>query len=92
MPTPQAFTLHSPDQLGAYLRALRKARGLTQRALGEQLGVSAARISEIERDPRALGLTQLLRLIHALGSQLQLRTAEDEPAGRPSPAEPRGEW
>ncbi|MGH7604308.1 MAG: helix-turn-helix transcriptional regulator [Gemmatimonadaceae bacterium] len=59
-----------------YLKSLRKSRGLTQEDVGRMIGVSRARISEIERDPSALGLTQLLRLVHVLGARVGLEVDE----------------
>jgi transcriptional regulator with XRE-family HTH domain len=53
---------------GAHLRALREARGWTQRDLEEICGVSRSRISQIERDEdHSPGLDVLLRLQSAFG-------------------------
>lgn len=78
-------------QLSAYLRALRKTRGLTQAQLGDMLGVSKARVSEIERDPSNVAFSQLQRIVGLLGARIIVET-------RP-PAEPAttdrhlgGEW
>ncbi|QCX49604.1 helix-turn-helix transcriptional regulator [Ralstonia pseudosolanacearum] len=76
--------LSSAPQLSAHLKSLRKARGLTQAQLGALLGVSQNRIADIEKDPGAVGFEQLLRILHALGAQLTLRTST--PAGGPSAA------
>lgn len=59
-------------QLGCQLRALRKARSLTQPALAERVGRDRARISELERDlvSGRMGrdrLTLLVELCDALG-------------------------
>lgn len=66
--------LSSPPQLSAHLKSLRKARGLTQAQLGALLGVSQNRIADIEKDPGAVSFEQLLRVLHALGAQLTVRT------------------
>lgn len=58
------------NQLREHLRALRQARGLTQAALGELLGVKQARIAEIEANPLAVSVEQLLRVVAALNSRL----------------------
>ncbi len=79
------FPVHTTQQLAAYLRALRKAQGMTQRDLGQQLGVSVARISTIEQNPGAVSLQQLLRVVHALGAQLSLT---ETPTSVPNPALP----
>lgn len=75
------YTLQTPDQLSAYLRSLRKSRGLTQRALGAMLGVSAARIAAIERRPGAVGIGKLLDLLHLLGARLYLDDGTNERNG-----------
>lgn len=81
------FIVTNPSQLTAYLRALRRARGLTQADLGARLGVSAARISTIERNPGVLSTALLLKLLQALGARLQLET---DTTGSPKGARRRG--
>lgn len=81
------FIVTNPSQLTAYLRALRRARGLTQADLGARLGVSAARISTIERNPGVLSTALLLTLLQALGARLQLET---DTTGSPKGARRRG--
>lgn len=68
-----AFPVRFPDQLRPYLRALRKARGLTQAQLGEVIGVSQARIAEIEARPGLVSFDQLMKLLSALGVTLVLQ-------------------
>jgi HTH-type transcriptional regulator / antitoxin HipB len=88
------YPIHSPAQLAAYLRSLRKAAGLTQAQLGAMLGVTRARISQIEADPGNLGFTQLQRILHLLGSRLVIDThATELPAsGAPVRRATQGEW
>lgn len=81
------FIVTNPSQLTAYLRALRRARGLTQADLGARLGVSAARISTIERNPGVLSTALLLKLLQALGARLELET---DTTGSPKGARRRG--
>jgi len=81
------FIVTNPSQLTAYLRSLRRARGLTQADLGARLGVSAARISNIERNPGVLSTAQLLKLLQALGARLELET---DTTGSPKGARRRG--
>lgn len=88
------FPLHFSDQLREHLRALRKARGLTQADLGRLLGVGQARIAEIEANPGVVGLDQLMKLLSALDASLVLRDTAPPPrpalppAGAPFVAEP----
>jgi HTH-type transcriptional regulator / antitoxin HipB len=60
-------TLQVPSQLSSHLRALRKAKGLSQAALGARLGLSQARIARIEGEPLSISVEQLLRVLAALG-------------------------
>jgi HTH-type transcriptional regulator / antitoxin HipB len=59
-------TLQVPSQLSSHLRALRKAKGLSQAALGARLGLSQARIARIEGEPLSISVEQLLRVLAAL--------------------------
>jgi HTH-type transcriptional regulator / antitoxin HipB len=68
------YPIQSPAQLAVYLKSLRKAKRLTQAQLGTMLGVTRARISEIENDPSNLGFSQLQRILHLLGSRLVIDT------------------
>lgn len=61
-----------PSQLSSHLRALRKARGLSQAALGSRLGLSQTRVARIEGDPLSVSVDQLLRVLAALGVQVSL--------------------
>ena len=84
------FPLHLPGQLREHLRALRKARGLTQAGLGELLGVGQARIAEIESNPGVVSLDQLMKVLSALRAVLVLRDDTVEPvAPRPKTAAAR---
>lgn len=75
------FPIHLTSQLREHLRALRKARGLTQAALGRLLGVGQARIAEIESNPGAVSVDQLMKVISALRASLLLR--DDVTANQP---------
>ena len=51
------FPLATVAQFTDHLRALRKARGMTQADLGRLIGVSQSRIADIERDPGSVSVT-----------------------------------
>lgn len=78
------YPIRFADQLRQHIRALRKQRGMTQAKLGQFLGVSQARIAEIEANPGLVNLDQLLQVFSALGATLSL--AEGQP--RPNAVEP----
>ncbi|ADX48306.1 helix-turn-helix domain protein [Paracidovorax avenae ATCC 19860] len=72
------YPLHLTSQLREHLRALRKARGLTQAALGQMLGVGQARIAEIEGNPGAVSVDQLMKVLSALRASLVVRDGTPE--------------
>ena len=62
----QAKTTREGEILGAHLRKLRIARGLTQGEVAERCATSIAFISNLERGVMLPGLAVLLRLGDAL--------------------------
>ena len=68
-----AFPVRFPNQLRQHLRALRKRHGLTQAQLGALIGVSQARIAEIEANPGLVNFEQLMKLLSVLGVSLTLQ-------------------
>ncbi|HEV8496772.1 MAG TPA: helix-turn-helix domain-containing protein [Gemmatimonadaceae bacterium] len=84
------FIVTNPSQLTAYLRSLRRARGLTQAALGARLGVTTARVSAIERNPGVLSTALLLQVLKVLGARLALDTGTPKAARSRAPS--TGEW
>jgi HTH-type transcriptional regulator/antitoxin HipB len=81
-----------PDQLSAHLKSLRKAAGLTQSQLGERLGVGQVRVAEIEKDPGAISVQQLMQLLSALGSSLALSDPKNSVSENTSSKPAKGEW
>ncbi|WP_285413869.1 helix-turn-helix domain-containing protein [Variovorax sp. efr-133-TYG-130] len=67
------YPLRFVDQLRPHLKALRKQRGLTQAQAGALIGVSQARVAEIEANPGAVSFEQLMKLLSALGASFCLR-------------------
>jgi HTH-type transcriptional regulator / antitoxin HipB len=86
------YPIQVPEQLAAYLRALRTSRGLTQAEVGRSLGVSAARISEIERDPTNVGFGQIQRVLLVLGARLALEETKSTAKRSRRNTAPRGQW
>ena len=64
--------IRSPQQLGAALRAARKLLGLTQHQLALAAGVGVRFIVELEAGKPTVRLENALRVIDALGGELQL--------------------
>ena len=82
------YAIRFSDQLKQQLRALRKARGLTQTQLGELLGIGQVRIAEIEKDPSAVSVAQLFKILAALDVRLVLRDQRPDAA----PEAPKSSW
>ncbi|MGH6610290.1 MAG: helix-turn-helix transcriptional regulator [Burkholderiaceae bacterium] len=80
------YLLRFAGQLKQHIRALRRARNLTQKQLADKLGVGQSRIAEIESDPAAISVQQLFGLLAALEAQLLLRAEADTSDGEVSRA------
>ncbi len=85
------YPIRFPDQIRQQLRALRKAKGLTQAQLGKLLGVGQVRIAEIEKDPSVVSVSQLFKLLSALDAHIVLRDARTDDAAKPDTT-PKGSW
>jgi HTH-type transcriptional regulator/antitoxin HipB len=70
------YVIQTPLQLSSHLRALRKARGLSQASLGLALCVGQTRVARIEGSPTAISVQHLLEVLSALGVRLVLRDLE----------------
>lgn len=79
------YVIQTPMQLSSHLRALRKARRLSQVELGRALGVGQTRVARIEGNPTAVSVEQLFEVLAALNVRLVLRDAEPSPAADPTP-------
>ncbi|MBI3345806.1 MAG: helix-turn-helix transcriptional regulator [Burkholderiales bacterium] len=67
------------SQVKQYLRSLRKSRGLTQSDLARRLGVGQSRVADIEANPGAVSVDQLLQVLAVLNAQLVVRDAHTLP-------------
>ena len=56
--------------LGGRLRAARRARGLTLRALAQSAGVTESFLSQVERDVSSPSIASLQRICRALGASI----------------------
>jgi HTH-type transcriptional regulator / antitoxin HipB len=85
------YPLGTVDQVRPLLQALRRQRGLTQTRLGAALGVTQARVVEIEADPGAVSLQQIMQVLAVLGAELVVRTRDDA-AAKGAPKQRQGRW
>jgi transcriptional regulator with XRE-family HTH domain len=66
MPTPSKISVVSKKEIGARLRALRQARGLTQAKLARLLGTQQTGVSQVELGNRGLTVQQVVKLAKVL--------------------------
>ncbi len=65
-------SIRSPQQLGDALRAARKRLGLTQPQLALTAGVGVRFVVDLEAGKPTVRLENVLRVIDALGGEIQL--------------------
>jgi HTH-type transcriptional regulator/antitoxin HipB len=75
-------------QLGRVLQTARKARKLSQAAVGARLDLSQKRVSAMELDPATITVDQLLKLCAVLGLEL----AVGPKGAAPQPDDTKAEW
>jgi transcriptional regulator with XRE-family HTH domain len=71
--TPMIDFENYPDELGNFIRHIRKTRGLTLRGLEEKSGISYSQLSKIERGESIPLKDNLDKIIEALGADLKNR-------------------
>ncbi|WP_275096666.1 helix-turn-helix domain-containing protein [Sedimenticola hydrogenitrophicus] len=64
--------IHSPKDLAAYYRDLRKARGLSQTEVAEEVVIRQDTVSKFETRPDNVRLDTLFRLLSALELEVHL--------------------
>ncbi len=79
-------SIRSPQELGRALRIARKQLGLTQPRLALAAGVGVRFIVDLEAGKPTLRLENVLRVIDALGGEIELSglpsvVADDQPEG-----------
>lgn len=69
---PSANSVHDPDResVGSFVRARRRAAGLTQRQLADLVGTGTRLISELENGKPTLRMDAVNRVLAAFGKQL----------------------
>jgi HTH-type transcriptional regulator / antitoxin HipB len=86
------YPLLTPKQLAAYLRSLRRAKRLTQSALGSKLGLSQRRIATIELEPDTVSIGQIMRILALLDARLILRVPGKKNEDTQSPPGSDATW
>lgn len=67
------YPVQIASQLKQLLKSLRKSRQITQADLARRLGVVQSRVADIERDPGAVSVDQLMQVLALLGAQVVVR-------------------
>jgi HTH-type transcriptional regulator / antitoxin HipB len=76
--------IRRPEELGAVIMSVRRARGLNQAEMAKHLGVSRVWLGQVERGKASLRLDLVLRVLNELQITLTLATG-DEPTPHPRP-------
>ncbi len=72
------YPVQLSSQLQQLLKSLRKSRRMTQAELARRLDVVQSRIADIERNPGAVSVEQLLQVLSMLGAQVVVRETAAE--------------
>jgi DNA-binding XRE family transcriptional regulator len=64
--------IESAAALGAYMRILRRSKGLSQAEVGRRAGIRQATVSGIENAAGNASVTTLMRVLSALGQAIHL--------------------
>ena len=67
------YILQNPQQLGSVVQGIRRARRLTQGAVGKRVGIRQSSVSGLEANPAPASLSQVFKLLSALDLELVIR-------------------
>ncbi len=73
------YPVHHAAELRQHLRSLRKKHGLSQAQTGALVGVSQARIAEIEASPGLVSFDQIIQLLSALDATVHINESQKAP-------------
>lgn len=76
--TEQISRLRSPGDIGLAIQQARLARGLSQTALAETLGISQRSVSEIESGTPTIYIRKVFDLLDATGVELSAQWDDGE--------------
>ena len=79
------YLINSPDTLGNAIRAARRNTGLTQKQLGEKIGMDQATISNVERGNAGTRLDTMFLILSVLDLTMELSKKEQS-------IKTHGEW
>lgn len=67
------YPIKTAQQLGSVLQGYRRERGLTQKAVGDKVGLAQKAVSKIELAPERAGVSLIFKLLAALDLELVVR-------------------
>lgn len=67
------YVIKTPEQLGAVVAGIRRARRLTQASTGKKVGLAQNAVSQLETDPSPASLQRIFKLLSALELDLVVR-------------------
>lgn len=79
----QRYPILTASQLKPVLVGFRKARGLTQAALAEQLGLTQQAYAKLEANPAGTSVERLMKVLQLLDVTLALHDRSAAPASTP---------
>lgn len=85
------YTVRTPEQLPALLKAFRKQAGLTQGQLATRLGITQQTLSSLERNAQKVSADRLLQLLAILGVEMVLQSRNQD-ADAKAPASGGAGW
>ena len=85
------YTVRTPEQLPALLKAFRKQAGLTQGQLATRLGITQQTLSALERNANKVSADRLLQLLAILGVEMVLQSRNQD-ADAKAPAAGGAGW
>ena len=81
-PDPPRWLVRAPADLGRAIAGVRRARGLTQECLAQELGIKRSYLSELEAGASTLALERTLRALRRLGADVTVTLRDDDGSPR----------
>lgn len=86
------FPIRTEAQIGMLLQSFRKARGLSQAELADQLGISQQNLSDLERNAAKASTGRLFRILALLKVELVFRDTLAAETAAPGNADSPAPW
>ena len=74
---PLNIPIRTPDQLAKVLRGYRKSMNLTQKEVGELVGLLPKTVSGLESSPEKSKLISLFKMLSALDLELEIKSKKN---------------